>query len=457
MANVPVIAIVGRTNVGKSSLFNSIVGKRVSIVEDEPGVTRDRNYAFVERFDFPFTLVDTGGLVGEEDNLLKEAVRAQTDSAIREADLIVAMFDGLHGLHPLDREVVQIIRRSEKPVVWVVNKCESPNTELNAAELYGLGIEEFVPVSAAHNRGIKELIGKVRAALELPTKKSDLSETKISDPGPIKVAIVGKPNVGKSTFINRLVGEERLVTSEIAGTTRDSIMIPLKRDGQDYFVYDTAGLRKKGKVDEGVERFSNLRALSVLADADVAILIIDATEGVNDQDEKIGGLIHERGRGFIIAVNKWDAVEKDHKSVKEYEAMIRSSLKYAAYAPIIFISALSGRRCPNVLEKAREIVEKGKLRAKTSELNKVLSKAVEKRPPASYRGEPIKLFFATQTSDAPPEFVLFFNFPARVNFSYERYLKNTIRDEFGFDGYDIKIRLRKRTEKANRLKEAANA
>lgn len=457
----PIVAIVGRTNVGKSTLFNALVGRRTAIVEDSPGVTRDRHYAFVTRYDFPFTLIDTGGMVGDAEMELQPLVRKQSEMAIAEADLVLVMFDGLEGLHPFDQQVADSLRRSRKPVLWVVNKCEKPATEIQAAEFFALGIEDPIFVSSAHRVGLDQLVKRIRQALEVPavtvvpadvpTVSSSVTPA-VAEEKVIKVAIIGKPNVGKSTLLNRIVGEERVVASDYAGTTTDSINVSVLRDGQRFILVDTAGIRKKARIEDAtVERYSNLRALKALAEADVALLMLDATHGApSEQDAKLAGLIHERGKGLIIVVNKWDAIEKDHRTVKSYKDAIQSVFKFARYAPILFVSSLSGRRCPAILQTAKEIYATTQTRVPTSELNKVLKRAFLLRPPPAYRAEPIKLFFATQVEVAPPTIVLFVNHPQRLNFSYERYIKNVIREQFPFEGCDIKLHFRKRSEKAER-------
>lgn len=469
------VAIVGRTNVGKSTLFNALVGKRIAVVEDTPGVTRDRNYAFVERWGFPFTLVDTGGLVGEDENPLRDAVRKQAEIAIDQADLVLAVVDAIDGLQPGDEEVADLLRRG-KPgrVIWVVNKCEKPGVQVAAHEFHALGVDELVFVSAAHKIGIAELAEKVREKLglekeiaigreqerEIEKEQDSEQEEQVTESQEIKVAILGRPNVGKSTLVNKILGEERLVTSDIAGTTRDSIDLHLTRDGQRYHIVDTAGLRRKPRIEDGsIERYSVIRALKVLVDCDVAVLVIDATQGApGDQEAKIAELVTERGRGLVLVVNKWDAIEKDHHTVKDFERAIRAQLPFAAFAPIVFVSALSGRRCPQVLETVKEVYTQAQSRIATSQVNKLLSVAFERKPPPLYRGEPIRFFFATQIGVAPPEFVLFVNHPRRVNNSYQRYLKNILREEGGFTGSEIKLRLRKRgrSEEKAMQKIAAN-
>lgn len=455
---IPVVAIIGRANVGKSTLFNAIVGKRKSIVNDEPGVTRDRTAALVKAGNLSFTLVDTAGLFGvDREDEIETSVRAQTQVAIEESDLILAILDGAHGVHPQDSEVVAILRQSKKPVLWIVNKCESPRNELNASEFYSLGLDVLMCISAAHKKNLKDL----SAAIENHFPKQEVSEEDVvvEEGGPLRVALLGKPNVGKSTLVNKLIGEDRLVTSNIAGTTRDSIDVPFTYKDQDYVLIDTAGLRRKSRVEGvSIERYANLRSLSSLAKCDVAILLLDATLGLpSDQDLKIAELIHERGRGLIIAINKWDAIEKDHKTAKHFKDVVHSVFRFARYAPIHFISALSGKRCLTILESVKKITYQGKQRLKTSDLNRILSRAFTSNKPPVFRGEPVKLYFSTQIEVSPPTFVLFLNHPRRINNAYQRYLKNAIREEFPFEGYDIKLMLRKRTEKADREQNEARS
>jgi GTP-binding protein len=446
MTKIPTIAIVGRTNVGKSTLFNALVGHRASIVEDVAGVTRDRHYGYVSRFEFPFTLIDTGGMIGEEGSGLEDEVQEQARIAIEESDLAVVVFDGIAGPHAYDREIIKKLRRSGKKVLYVINKCEKPEVQVAANEFYRLGVPEASFVSAAHGVGIPELVDEIKEILDIdPEEINPHEKTKT---GAIKLAIIGKPNVGKSSIINRILGEKRLITSDIAGTTRDSIDIMLTRDGQKYQIVDTAGLRKKNKVDdETIERYANLHALTSLASCDVAVVVMDASKGLpTEQDAKIAGLAQERGRGLIFVLNKWDLVEKDHRSVKAYTEGVYEVMKFARYAPILFVSAETGRRCPSILETAKEVYGNWTHRIQTSKLNKILSVAWDRKPPPVYRGQPIKLLFATQASSAPPEIVLFLNYPDKLNFSYQRYIKNTLRESFPFSGTDLKLTLRKRGE-----------
>ena len=468
---IPTVAIVGRTNVGKSSLFNALVRKSVAIVEDYPGVTRDRRYGVVQEEYGIYRLVDTGGFLGEDDNPLQHSVRQQAELAIAESHLVIVVFDGMQGPSPLDSEMVEIIRKSKKEVLWVVNKCEKPENQGAAVEFYQLGIEEVIPLSAAHRWGVSELRGRIREALGLddanrwsqPLAEVEASEDGVedeeaensADPKLIKVALVGRPNVGKSSLLNRILGEERVITADIAGTTRDSVDALITRDGQQFEFVDTAGLRKKARVEDGtVERYSNIRSLKALAKADVTILVLDATQDLGgQQDTRLAGLAHERGRGLIIVVNKWDAVEKDHKTVLAYKEYIEENFKFAKYAPILFVSALTGRRCPSIISTIKDVYRSSTLRVSTPEVNRVLKKAFSDRPPPIHRGSPLKMMFATQIGTLPPTFVLFMNHISKIHFGYERYLKNVLRKEFGFEGVDIKIHFRKRRGKADPEKE----
>lgn len=441
---IPTIAIVGRTNVGKSTLFNRLAGRRLAIVEDTPGVTRDRSYAFIDRHNRKFTLIDTGGLIGEEEHDFSAAVRAQAELAIAEADIVIAIFDGRVGLHPQDQDVVAILRRSAKPVYWVINKCEQPAAKTGAIEFYQLGIDHFFCVSALHGDGVSDLLDAIFAELT-PTKEHP--DTPInSENQAVRLAILGKPNVGKSTLINRLLGEQRLITSTIAGTTRDSITIPITRLGQRFLLMDTAGLRRKSKINnQSVERFSTLRAIQALAGCDVALLLLDASDGPPaEQDAKIAKLVHERGKALVIVVNKWDAVEKDHRSAKLYQDSLSDVLRFVSYAPVVFVSALTGRRCPSIWTKVQEVYTASSTRVQTAELNRVLTQAVIRHTPAAHRGKQVKLYFGTQTGVNPPTFVLFCNHPKGISSSYQRYIKNSIRAAFGFEGTDLKLLVRKR-------------
>lgn len=500
--SLPTVCIVGRTNVGKSTLFNALVGRRTAVVKDQAGVTRDRYYELVTRHDFPFTLIDTGALVGEENLVLHEAVRQQTALAMQQSDLIIVVFDGLHGLHPLDSEVVDLVRQMEKPTIYVANKCEKPSAAMTATELYGLGLEEIIPLSAAHRRGLRDLLAKMEELVgssglrtELADGKDEayqeneddgdetlvrfenesgdeLDEDVIPDlnndepalPGledapdrPINIAIIGKPNVGKSTFVNRLLGEERLITSPIAGTTRDSITCDLIRNGQKFQIVDTAGLRKKAGVKENtVERFSNIRTLRSLAQSDVAVFLLDASEGIpTEQDARIVGLAHEKGKSLVIVVNKWDLIEKDPRIAEEYRHAIRMTFKFAAYAPVIFVSALTGLRCLSVFDEVKRVHAAARVRLTTGQVNKLFTDAFNSKPPPVYRGIPIKLLYATQVAANPPTFAVFVNHPERLRFNYERYLKNTVRRHYPFPGSDVRILFRRRSRITNQRRRVA--
>ncbi len=480
-SRLPTVCIVGRTNVGKSTLFNALAGKRKAVVKDQPGVTRDRCYEVVTRFDFPFTLIDTGALVGEESIALHQSVREQSELAIKQSDVVIVVFDGLHGLHPLDAEVLSLIRQIEKPTIFVANKCEKPSAALTATELYGLGIEEIIPISAAHRRGIRDLMAKLTEIIN----PVELHIDNVSDDGiegddssvefeeepsrsegqrhepeiraTINMAIIGKPNVGKSTFVNALLGEERMITSPIAGTTRDSIKSSLVRNGRTFEIVDTAGLRKKAGVAENtVERFSNIRTLRSLAQADVAVFLLDAAEGVpTEQDAKIVGLAHEKGKSLVIIVNKWDLIEKDPRVAEAYRQAIRSVFKFAAYAPVLFVSAKTGLRCLSVLDTVQLVHEAATRRLSTAEVNKLFSDAFTQKPPPVYRGQPIKLLYATQVATRPPTFAVFVNYPDRLRFNYERYLKNTVRKAVEFPGNDVRILFRRRSGITNDRRRAA--
>ncbi len=462
-SRVPVVAIVGRTNVGKSTLFNAIIRRRIAVVEDTAGVTRDRNYAFVKDDKLPFTLVDTGGLVGEDEEEqvqgMSQLVKAQAKVALEESDLVLVVFDGLHGPSSLDDEVVDLIRRSGKPVLWVVNKCERPLTGVLAAEFYALGIDELLCVSAAHRLGLDDLRSAVRERLAeyvpVAPPPSEEVEGAPAAPKDIRVAIVGKPNVGKSSLVNRLLGAERVIAADAPGTTRDCIDVSLVRDGKKFVFIDTAGLRKKARVDAmTLERFSNLRTLKALVGADVAILMLDSSEGLpSEQDKKIAELIHERGRGLIIVANKWDLVEKDHRTAKGFEEAIYQELPFARYAPIIFVSALTGRRCPNILKQVVDVYQSSQIRIPTGELNRLLQRIFHVNPPPVVRGHPVKLFFATQVSVAPPTILMFLNYPKELQPSYVRYIKQQMRKTYPMEGIDLKLQLRKRTEKQQEKKE----
>lgn len=446
---IPVVALIGRTNVGKSSLFNAIVGHRVAIVEDTPGVTRDRHMAIVNRYETPFWIIDTGGILGDEDDNYQDMVREQALLAVDEADIVLCVFDGIHGPHKDDEEVVRILRKSGKPIIWVINKTEKKDAELQATEFYAYGIEDPILVSAAHRLRIGEVTARIKSLSE--TLKNLSGPVPEDDQG-LKIALVGKPNVGKSTLINRFIGKPRLLVADQAHTTRDAIDITFKFNGQPVTVVDTAGLRKKAKVEDGsIERFSTLRTTQAIAGSDVVIVVLDATEGIpSDQDKRIALVAHERGKGLIFVLNKWDAVEKDYKSVKEFEGALREAFKFAPYAPILFASGLTGKRCPNIIEKAFEVQKNRTTRIPTNKLNTLLQIAFKRSTPPTYRTEPIRLYFTTQIGETPPTILVFVNHPRALGDVYERYLRKAIREEYPLEGTDIRILFKKKTEKAAR-------
>ncbi len=546
---IPIIAIAGRPNVGKSTLFNRVAGARLAVVEDFPGVTRDRNYALVERFPVPFYIVDTGGFEKDPQGEIEKLVVEQALLAAEEADLIIALFDGKAGCQGADGDVVQMLRRYDKPVVYGVNKCDGKEHVSLTYDFYALGVEDLHDLSALHGRGVDQFIENVLKRLphydallaaedarrereretaveleavygaagdaelaqeesgietdepELPeaggvlaaevaayrpppvfvegesamsqaeylrthklltlAESEDASRGGAGDAGAagveheeaaqapaqmpcIRVAIIGRPNTGKSTLLNTLTGEQRAITSPYAGTTRDPVNLHLVRDGQEYELVDTAGLRREARVSDKIEKYSTLRALHALGECDVAIVLIDSVEGPTEQDGKIVGLAHEQGKGIVLAVNKWDLVEKDHRTMQTFKQQIREAFKFAPYAPLLFISAKTGKRCPRILETVRLVAESRMRRVSTNQLNRLLKSAAQRVSAPSYRGRPVKLYYAAQVDCAPPRFLLFFNYPQQVHFSYLRFLKNAIREEFGFHGTDIKLATRKR-------------
>lgn len=436
----PVVAVVGRPNVGKSTLFNALAGKRISIVQDTPGVTRDRIYADVTWLNTAFTLIDTGGIEPESQDIILSRMREQAQIAIDTADVILFMTDVRQGLVDADSKVADMLRRSRKPVVLVVNKVDSFEKLMpDVYEFYNLGIGDPVPVSAASKLGIGDMLDEV--VKHFPQESQDEME----DDRP-RVAIVGKPNVGKSSLINRLVGEERVIVSDIAGTTRDAIDTEVVWQDREYVFIDTAGLRRKSKIKEELERFSIIRAVTAVERADVVVIVIDATEGVTEQDAKIAGIAHERGKGIIIAVNKWDAVEKDDKTVYKHTERIREILSFMPYAEILYISAKTGQRTRKLFQMIDVVLENNSMRVATGVLNEIMSEAVAMQQPPSDKGKRLKLFYITQVAVKPPTFVIFVNDRELMHFSYTRYLENRIRDAFGFQGTSLKFIIRERKD-----------
>ena len=437
----PVVAIVGRPNVGKSTLFNALAGEKIAIVKDTPGVTRDRIYADVSWLDREFTLIDTGGIEPDSRDIILSRMREQAQIAIDMADVILFMTDVKQGLVDADSKVADMLRRSRKPVILVVNKVDSFQKMMpDVYEFYNLGIGDPVPVSASQRLGIGDMLDKV---LEyFPEGEGEEEE----DERP-RVAIVGKPNVGKSSIINRLTGEERVIVSDIAGTTRDAIDTSVVHNGREYVFIDTAGLRRKNKIKEELERYSIIRTVTAVERADVVLVVIDASEGVTEQDAKIAGIAHERGKGIIIVVNKWDAIEKDNKTVKEYEDNIRRVLSFMPYAEIMYVSAVTGQRLPKLFDKIDMVIQNQTLRVATGVLNEIMTEAVALQQPPSDKGKRLKLYYITQVSVKPPTFVIFVNDKELMHFSYTRYLENKIREAFGFKGTSLKFFIRQRKEK----------
>ncbi|NLK76810.1 MAG: ribosome biogenesis GTPase Der [Clostridiales bacterium] len=436
----PVVAVVGRPNVGKSTLFNVLAGERISIVQDTPGVTRDRIYADVSWLNMAFTLIDTGGIEPESKDIILSQMREQAQIAIDTADVIIFMVDVRQGLVDADSKVADMLRRSHKPVILVVNKVDSFEKFMaDVYEFYNLGIGEPIPISAASRLGLGDMLDEV--AKHFPADVDEATE----DDRP-KVAIIGKPNVGKSSLINKLGGEDRVIVSDIAGTTRNAIDTVIKYHGTEYVFIDTAGLRRKNKIKEELERYSIIRAVTAVERADVVLIVIDATEGVTEQDAKIAGIAHERGKGIIIAVNKWDAVEKDDKTIYKHTERIRQILSFMPYAEILFISAKTGQRTQKLFEMIDMVLENNSMRVATGVLNEIMAEAVAMQQPPSDKGKRLKLYYITQVAVKPPTFVIFVNDKELMHFSYTRYLENRIRDAFGFRGTSLKFIIRERKE-----------
>ena len=437
----PVVAIVGRPNVGKSTLFNALAGEKIAIVKDTPGVTRDRIYAEVNWLDKDFTLIDTGGIEPESRDVILAQMREQAQIAIDTADVILFMTDVKQGLVDADSKVADMLRRSHKPVILVVNKVDNFQKMMpDVYEFYNLGIGDPMPISAAERIGIGDMLDKV---LEHFPERSGTEE---EDERP-RIAIVGKPNVGKSSIINKLIGEDRVIVSDIAGTTRDAIDTDIVHNGREYVFIDTAGLRRKNKIKEELERYSIIRTVTAVERADVVLIVIDAVEGVTEQDAKIAGIAHDRGKGVIIVVNKWDAIEKNDKTVKEYEQKIRMVLSFMPYAEIMYVSAKTGQRLPKLFDMIDMVNENQTLRIATGVLNEIMTEAVALQQPPSDKGKRLKLYYITQVAVKPPTFVIFVNDKELMHFSYTRYLENRIREAFGFKGTSLKFFIRERKEK----------
>lgn len=436
----PIVAIVGRPNVGKSTLFNALAGDKISIVKDTPGITRDRIYADVSWLNRNFTIIDTGGIEPDSNDIILSQMREQAEIAMATADVILFLVDVKQGLVDSDAKVADMLRRSKKPVVLVVNKVDNFDKYMaDVYEFYNLGIGDPHPVSASERLGIGDMLEAVAEYFEDEEDSGDEDERP-------KIAIVGKPNVGKSSIINKLIGEERVIVSDIAGTTRDAVDTSVFHNEKEYVFIDTAGLRRKNKIKEELERYMIIRTVGAVERADVVVLVIDALEGVTEQDAKIAGIAHERGKGMIIAVNKWDALEKDDKTIYRFTEKVRSTLSFMLYAEIIFISAKTGQRLPKLFGTIDAVIENHALRVGTGVLNEIMTEAVAMQQPPSDKGKRLRLFYITQVAVKPPTFVIFVNDKELMHFSYTRYIENRIREAFGFRGTPLKFIIRERKE-----------
>jgi GTP-binding protein len=435
----PVIAIVGRPNVGKSTIFNRIIGDRLAIVEDKPGITRDRIYGTGEWNGQSFSVIDTGGIeIDGEDGMLR-LIRAQAELAIEEADTIIFMVDAKAGITNADKEVSQMLYRSGKPIVLAVNKVDNLQRADDIYEFYGLGFGDPVGISGAHGTGIGDLLDAIVA--KLPAREDEEYDDDV-----IKVALIGRPNVGKSSLVNAILGEERVIVSEVAGTTRDAIDTPFERDGQRYVLIDTAGMRKRGKVYETTEKYSVMRAMKAIERADVALIIINGEEGIIEQDKHIAGYAHENGKAGIFVVNKWDVVEKDDKTMQHFERTIRDHFLFMSYAPVVFLSAKTKSRLTKLLPVVNQVAEQHAMRIPTPVLNEIILDAVTINPPPTDKGKRLKVNYATQVAVKPPTILIFVNEPEIMHFSYERYLENKIRASFPFEGTPLRLFIRRKSD-----------
>lgn len=434
----PIVAVVGRPNVGKSTLFNKIAGERISIVENKPGVTRDRIYAEAEWLNYQFTLIDTGGIEPESEEIIPAQMRRQAELAMETANVIIFVVDGREGLTSVDRDVAELLRKTKKPVIVTLNKVDTRHQSEHFYEFYELGMDDPIEISASLGLGIGDLLDEV-------VKNFNPDDYNQYDDDVIKVAMIGKPNVGKSSLINRILGEERVIVSDIAGTTRDAIDTPFT-DGEDrYVLIDTAGIRRKSRITENIEKYSIVRAIAAVEKSDVCLLVIDASEGVTEQDKKIAGYSHENGKGMVIVINKWDIIEKDNHTMNEFIKEIRNELTYISYAPIVFVSALTGQRMNKILEEVKHVSNQNAMRIPTGALNEVIGEAILLNQAPSDKGRRLKVFYGTQASVKPPTFILFINDKELMHFSYLRYLENKIRENFGFEGTPIRFILREKT------------
>jgi len=435
----PIVAIVGRPNVGKSTIFNRIIGERLSIVEDRPGVTRDRIYGSAEWNGKLFSVVDTGGIeIFGEDELLKQ-VRMQAELAVEEADVILFVTDGKAGMTPADETIAQLLYRSNKPTVLAVNKMDNPAKMDEIYEFYSLGFGDPIALSGTHGMGVGDLLDEI--VKRLPDKQEELYDEDV-----IKIALIGRPNVGKSSLVNAILGEERVIVSDIAGTTRDAVDTPFEKDGQRYVLIDTAGIRKRGKVYETTEKYSVMRSMQAIERADVALVVLNGEEGITEQDKHIAGYAHEAGRAAVFVVNKWDAVEKDDKTMQRFTETIRDHFLFMSYAPIVFVSAVTKQRLHKLLPVVQSAAEQHSMRVPTNVLNDIVADAVAVNPPPTDKGRRLRINYITQVAVKPPTFVLFVNDPELMHFSYERYLENRIRTAFPFEGTPVRITVRRKND-----------
>ena len=437
----PVVAIVGRPNVGKSLLFNKLAGHRISIVEDTPGVTRDRIYADCEWLDHKFTIIDTGGIEPKTDDIILSQMRMQAEIAIETADVIMFVVDVKCGVTATDHEIGTMLRKSEKPVVLVCNKADNPGgMPMEAYEFYNLGLGDPMCISAINGLGIGDMLDEV--VKHFPEGSENQEEEDV-----IRIAVTGRPNAGKSSLVNRILGDNRVIVSNIPGTTRDAIDVEFEKDGQKFIFTDTAGLRKRGKIDENIERYSSVRSLLAVDRSDVVVIMIDAEQGVTEQDTKIAGYAHDQGKAMIVVVNKWDLVEKETNTMKEYETKVMEGFNFMLYAPILFMSAKTGSRVDKIFETIKYVNEQNCMRIQTGVLNDVLNQAILKVQPPSDKGKRLKILYTTEVSAQPPTFVLFTNNGDLLKDHYKRYLENKLREAFGFDGTPIRISVRERQKK----------
>ena len=436
----PIVAIVGRSNVGKSTLFNKIGRKRLSIVDDMPGVTRDRIYMDANWLNHEFTMIDTGGIEFDESNHMLASMRQQAQIAMEEADVILFLVDGRTGLTAQDEEVAHVLRRTKKPIVLGVNKIDSPQREVDIYDFYNLGLGDPIPLSASNLMNIGDLLDAVVASFPENTEDEH-------DDDEIRIAVIGRPNVGKSSIVNKILGEERVIVSDVPGTTRDAIDTHFMENGIKYTLIDTAGMRRRGKVEEPVERYSVIRSLRAIDRSDVVLLMINAAEGITEQDKKIAGYAHESGRGVVIVVNKWDIYpEKDDKSTLRFTEDLRDEIGFLQYAPVLYASALTGQRVSRVTALVKYVAEQQSMRIKTSILNELIRDAISVNPPPMHRGRQLKILFMTQVDIRPPKFILFVNDPEIMHFSYLRFIENKLREHFGFEGTPLRLIVRKRNE-----------